>query len=88
MKNYQTSINVDHQVQNFEVSECPHQNGESCKVKVFRDGKLVVSFQPDEYNYLQVCQNPAQLDQQLLHLMAAQIEEHPPQGMNKDFKNR
>jgi hypothetical protein len=40
---------------------------------------------PDDYNYLHICQNPGQLDEELLHLLADQIEAHHPQGINKDL---
>jgi hypothetical protein len=84
MENYPISISIDEQVHHFEIGEYLHHNGETCKVKVFQDGKLVASFEPDAYNYLHICRNPANLEEQLLHLLADQIEAHHPQGINKD----
>lgn len=86
MENYEINISVDKQIHRFEIGEYLHQSGESCKVKVFQEGKLVASFQPDDYNYLHICQNPGQLEEELLHLLADQIEAHHPHGINKDLE--
>ncbi len=56
MDNYKLSISLDKQIYHFEVGEYLHHNG-GCKVKVYQDGKFMVSFEPDQYDYLQVCQN-------------------------------
>jgi hypothetical protein len=85
MENYPITINRDKEVYHFEVGEYLHHNGESCKVKVYQLGKLVASFEPDAYNYLHICQNPGRLEEDLLHLLADQIEALHPQGINKDL---
>ncbi|WGQ10689.1 hypothetical protein QG516_03345 [Pedobacter gandavensis] len=85
MENYPISICLDKQVQHFEVGEYLHHNGETCKVRVFQEGKLVVSFQPDDDNQLHVCQNPGELQEELLHVLMDQIEAHHPYGINKDL---
>ena len=84
MENYPISISIDKQVHHFEIGEYLHHNGQSCKVKVFQEGLLVASFEPDAYNFLHICQNPGKLEEELLHLLADQIEAHHPQGINKD----
>lgn len=86
MENYPISISVDKEIHHFEIGEYLHHNGESCKVKVFQEGKLVASFEPDDHNYLHICQNPGKLDEELLHLLADQIEAHHPHGINKDLE--
>ncbi|MGY4383412.1 hypothetical protein ACVWYN_000431 [Pedobacter sp. UYP24] len=86
MENYPITINADQQTHYFEVGEYLHVDGESCKVKIFQEGKLVASFEPDNHNYLHICQNPGKLDAYLLHLLADQIEAHHPQGINKDLE--
>ncbi|RYE39336.1 MAG: hypothetical protein EOP48_25910 [Sphingobacteriales bacterium] len=86
MKNYPVSISVDKQLHHFEIGEYPHHSGESCKVKVFQEGKLVASFEPDAYNYLHICQNPGKLDEELLHLLADLIEARHPHRVNKDLE--
>lgn len=85
MENYHIDISLDNQVHHFEIGEYLHHGGESCKVKVFISGKMVASYEPDEYNYLHICQNPGKLKEELLHLLADQIEAHHPYGINKDL---
>ena len=41
MENYPNSISLDKQVYHFEIGEYLHHDGESCKVKVFQEGKMV-----------------------------------------------
>ncbi len=86
MENYQINISLDKQIHEFEIGEYLHHNGESCKVKIFQKGKLVASFEPDTHNYLHVCQNPGNLEEELLHLLADQIEAHHPLASTKDLK--
>ena len=84
MENYPITISLDKEIYHFEIGEYLHHNGESCKVKVFQEGKLVASFEPDKSNFLHICQNPGKLKEELLHLLADQIEAHHPQGINKE----
>lgn len=84
MENYPITISIDKEVYHFEIGEYLHQNGETCKFKVFQEGKLVASFEPDDYHFLHICQNPGKLEEGLLHLLADQIESHHPHGINKD----
>ena len=87
MENYPVSFKVGKEVHHFEVGEYLHHDGESCKFKVFQDGKFVASFQPDAHHYLHICQNPGQLQEELLYLLADQIEAHHPHGINDNNKN-
>ncbi|MCX2483299.1 hypothetical protein [Pedobacter sp. MR2016-24] len=84
MENYPISITIDKKVHHFEIGEYLHHNGESCKVNVFQNGRVVASFEPDKYNYLHICQNQGKLKEELLHLLADQIEAHHPHGINRD----
>jgi hypothetical protein len=85
MENYPISISIDKQVHHFEVGEYLHHTGEGCKIKVFKKGTFVASFEPDGYDNLHICQNPGKLREEVLHLLADQIEAHHPLGINKDF---
>ena len=85
MENYPVTISLDKEIHHFEIGEYLHHNGETCKVKVFQEGRLVASFEPDKNNFLHICQNPGKLQEELLHLLADQIEAHHPQGINKDL---
>lgn len=60
----------------FKVSEHPHHDGEHCKYRVIEKGRFAASFQPDVYNYLHICQNMADLSEELLDVLANQIELH------------
>jgi len=84
MKNYEITISIDKEIHHFEIGEYLHHNG-GCKVKVYQNGKFVVSFEPDQYDYLQVCQNPGELREELLHLLADQIEARHPYGVGRDL---
>jgi hypothetical protein len=83
MENYSISVSLDKQIFQFQIGEYLNADGESCKVKVFQEGKLVASFQPAEHDYLHICQNPGNLEEELLHLIADKIEAHHPLGISK-----
>lgn len=86
MENYPITISVDKAVHHFEVGEYPHHEDDRCKYKVFEDGVYVASFEPDPQELLHVCQNPGGIDEEVLHLLADQIETHHPQGMNDNIR--
>jgi hypothetical protein len=82
MENYKITLSIDKKIHHFEIGEYPHHNGEQCKYKVYQGGELVASFEPDRQNILHVCQNQAGLDEELLHLLADQIEARHPHNLN------
>jgi hypothetical protein len=82
MENYPITVSKDKVIHHFEIGEYLHHDGESCKVKVFENGQLVASFNPDEHQLLHICQNPGGLDEELLYLLADQIEAHHPLNIN------
>jgi len=86
MDNYSISVSMGKAVHDFEVGEYLHHDGESCKFKVFQDGVMVASFEPDSHEYLQICQNPGKLKEDLLHLLAYQIEAHHPYSVKNNPK--
>jgi hypothetical protein len=86
MENYPIIISKDKEIHHFEVGEYLHHNDESCKYKVFEHGTLVASFEPDAHNYLHICQNPGGMDEEILHLLADQIEAHHPQPATHHLK--
>jgi hypothetical protein len=87
MENYPISIIMDKEIYHFEVGEYLHHNGESCKYKVFEHGLMVASFEPDAHSYLHICQNSGNLKEEILYLLADQIEIHHPHGFNDNFKD-
>ena len=86
MENYPITISKDKEIHYFEVGEYLHHNDESCKYRVFENGKFVAGFEPDLHNYLHICQNPGSIDEEILHLLADQIEAHHPQPANHNLK--
>jgi hypothetical protein len=81
MENYPITITTDAEVHNFEVGEYPHHDEESCKYKVFENGIYLASFSPDAHDFLHICQNPGNVNEEVLHLLADKIEAHHPQGI-------
>jgi len=78
MENYTITISRDKEVHHFEVGEYPHHQGQHCRYRVFESGIYVASFEPDAQHYLHVCQNPGELDEEILHELADQIEAKIP----------
>lgn len=86
MENYPITISVDKTVHHFEVGEYPHHEDDRCKYKVYENGQYVASFEPDAQEFLHICQNPGGVDEEILHLLADQIEAHHPQGFNDNIR--
>ena len=86
MENYAITISKDKKVHHFEVGEYPHHNEEQCKYKVFENGVYVASFEPDAQDFLHICQNPGEVDKEILHLLADKIEGHHPHGINDNIR--
>lgn len=86
METYTLSLSPDHQW-HFQVSQHPHTNG-GCKYKIYQEGDFVASLEPDGQDFLHVCQNPAAIDLEILHLLAEQIESrHPNARQLNDLEN-
>jgi hypothetical protein len=85
MDNYPITIKVDKAVHHFEVGEFLHHD-ERCKFKVFEKGTYVASFTPDDHDFLHICQNPGRIKEEILHLLADQIEAHHPHGINDNIR--
>jgi hypothetical protein len=86
MNNFMVDVKSNEVDYQFEVAEFPHHSGESCKFRAFKDGKFVASFEPDNHQYLHVCQNPTNLSEAVLHLLAEKIEAHHPHEVISEEK--
>lgn len=73
-QNFPITITKDQEVHHFEVGEYPHHDELKCRYRAYENGELVATFEPDAQNFLHICQNPAGLDEELLYLLADQIE--------------
>ena len=86
MENYAITVSLGKEVHTFEVGEYPHYEGEHCKYKVYENGAYVASFEPDTHDFLHICQNPGDVDEEILHLLAEKIEQHHPHGVNDNVR--
>jgi hypothetical protein len=86
MENYAITISKDNEVRYFEVGEYAHHDDEKCKFRVFENGVYVASFEPDNHQFLHICQNPGEVNEELLHLLADQIEGHHPHGLSHNLR--
>jgi hypothetical protein len=77
MENYTVTITPDHH-HHFQVEQYPHHATGHCKYKIYQNGVFVASLEPDGQDFLHICQNPADLDLEILHLLAEQIEARHP----------
>jgi hypothetical protein len=72
----------------FQIGQYPHTPTAGCKYKIFQNGNFVASLEPDRADFLHVCQNPAGIDLEILHLLAEQIEiRHPGARQLGDLEN-
>lgn len=77
MENYTVTITPDHHY-HFQVEQYPHHATGQCTYKIYQNGDFVASLEPDGQDFLHVCQNPADVDLEILHLLAEQIESRHP----------
>ncbi|WP_214071743.1 hypothetical protein [Mucilaginibacter sp. dw_454] len=74
MEKFEISVVVDHENQHFEVRDYMHHEDDKCKYEVFKDGQFIGSFEPDHHKILHVCQNPGVVSENVLNLIAEQLE--------------
>lgn len=87
MENFTITISKDKEIHHFQVGEYPHHDTHRCRYRVFENGEFVASFEPDSNNYLHICQNPVELDEELLYQLADQIEAIIPHADSKHFND-
>ncbi|MGZ3872424.1 MAG: hypothetical protein ACXVJD_05880 [Mucilaginibacter sp.] len=76
MEKFKISVSKDKEIFQFEVADYLHHEDGHCKFEVFQNGEFVAAFQPDSHEYLRICKNPGILDEEVLYLLADQIEAH------------
>jgi hypothetical protein len=81
MENYAITISKDKEVHHFEVGEYDHQKDTKCKFRLFEHAAFMASFEPDAHDFLHICQNPNKLDEEILHMLADEIEVHHRHGI-------
>jgi len=75
MDKFSIAIIKDKTELSFEVADFAHSDeGNHCKFEVFKDGKMIASFEPDIYGFLHICKNNGWIDEEILHLIADKLE--------------
>lgn len=87
MENYTITITPSHQY-HFQVIQYPHHASGGCQYKIFQDTNYIASLEPDGRDFLHVCNNPGNVDIEILHLLAEQIQaRHPMTSYLNGFEN-
>lgn len=76
MNRHHISVTKDNLTYNFEVADFPHHDSGHCKFEVFKDHKLIAGFEPDRQQMLHLCKNSGVVDEEILHLLADEIERY------------
>jgi len=76
MQKHHITVTKDDQVFNFEVADYPHHQHDHCKFEVFQGDSLVAGFEPDAQQILHICNNTGKLDEEVLYLLADEIERY------------
>ena len=73
MEKFEIRVNGAEEVFYFEVHILRQ---ERCAYQVYENGTLVAVFEPDEEEYLHVCDNPGGLDEEVIYQIGLKIEAH------------
>lgn len=71
MEKFEIKVNGSQDVFYFEVQILREEH---CAYQVYENGTLVAVFEPDEEEYLHVCNNPGGLDEEVIYQIALKIE--------------
>jgi len=74
MEQFEISVTHNNQNFHFEVRDYMHHDDDKCKYEVYSNGDFIGSFEPDNHKILHICKNPGLVDEELLHLVADQLE--------------
>jgi hypothetical protein len=72
---FEITLGHGEDLKTFEVKDYMHHEDDKCKFEVFLLGKLILSLEPDG-DFLRVCKNPGELDEQTVHMISDKIESH------------
>jgi hypothetical protein len=76
MEKFEISVTSDNENYHLEVRDYMHHKDDECKFEVFKDGKFVGSFEPGGHKGRHICKNPGIVDEEVLHLLAEQLESY------------
>ena len=83
METYNIAIGED-ESQAFQVGIFPDSNQSSCRYRVFRNGKMVASLSPNSQGFLDICQNPGRISDELLDKFSEAIELRHPERLDDE----
>jgi hypothetical protein len=73
MEKFEIKVNGAEDVFYFEVQILRQEH---CIYQVYENGALVAIFEPDEEEYLHICDNPGGLDEEVIYQIGLKIEAH------------
>jgi len=76
MELFEISVSYKNENHHFEVRDYMHHDGEQCKFELYKEGIFVASFEPGPHKHLHICKNAAIEEEDLLDLVAGQIESY------------
>lgn len=76
MEKFEISVTWKGGNHHFEVRDYMHHEGDQCKYEIFKNGQFAGSFEPDGHKGLRLCKNPQIVEEDLLHLIAKQLESY------------
>jgi len=65
----------------FQVGIFPDTNHSSCRYRVYQNGKMVAALSPNSQGFLDICQNPAGISDELLDKLTDAIELRHPERL-------
>ena len=76
MEKFELSVNWKKENLHFEVRDYMHHDGEQCKYEIYQDGQFIGSLEPHGRHDLQICKNPGVVKDELLHVIADELERY------------
>ena len=76
MEKFEISVTKGTKNYHLEVRDYMHHDGDQCKYEVFNNGQFIGSFEPDGHKILHICKNPGIIDEEVLHMVAEQLESY------------
>lgn len=76
MEKFEISVTQKGQQHHFEIRDYMHHKEDQCKYEVYRDGQFIASFEPGSHRMLNICKDPGVVPEDLLYLIAEQLESY------------
>ena len=76
MELFEISVSYKNENHHFEVRDYMHHDGEQCKFELYKEGIFIASFEPGPHKHLHICKNTGEEEEELLDLVAEQIESY------------